>query len=148
MHSGTGFKFCKGGIDKERGDSDMRMDATVAGSDAPRRKMPRAVFVAAALAFGLLPGMRALAGEPDAPAAAGVQVSMIGPALRSSDLDRSIKFYEQGLGMRVLRTIKMGSTTEVILGFGGGIGQPVIMLYKDDAPGKSTAIEQIGRAHV
>src|SRR3546814_11674105 len=77
--------------------------------------------------------MRALAGEPDAPAAAGVQVSMIGPALRSSDLDRSIKFYEQGLGMRVLRTIKMGSTTEVILGFGGGIGQPVILLYKADA---------------
>src|SRR3546814_10690152 len=47
MHSGTGFKFCKCGIDKERGDSDMRIDATVAGSDAPRRKMPRAVFVAA-----------------------------------------------------------------------------------------------------
>src|SRR3546814_15062917 len=69
MHSGTGFKFCKCGIDKERGDSDMRIDATVAGSDAPRCKMPRAVFVAAALAFGLLPGLRALAGEPAAPAA-------------------------------------------------------------------------------
>src|SRR3546814_9122027 len=65
MHSGTGFKFCKCGIDKERGDSDMRIDATVAGSDAPRRKMPRAVFVAAALAFGLLPGMRALAGRSE-----------------------------------------------------------------------------------
>src|SRR3546814_1501508 len=36
----------------------------------------------------------------------------------------------------------MGSTTEVILGFGGGIGQPVILLCKDDAPGKSPAIEQ------
>src|SRR3546814_15196457 len=90
MHSGTGFKFCKCGIDKERGDSDMRIDATVAGSDAPRRKMPRAVFVAAALAFGLLPGMRALAGAPDAPAAAGAPVRTIGPAPRSSALQRSI----------------------------------------------------------
>src|SRR3546814_20729935 len=96
MHSGTGFKFCKCGIDKERGDSDMRIDATVAGSDAPRRKMPRAVFVAAALAFGLLPGMRALAGDPDAPAAAGVQVRMSGTPLRSSDIDRSIQFFAQG----------------------------------------------------
>src|SRR3546814_4387022 len=75
--------------------------------------------------------------EPDAPAAAGVQVSMIGPALRSSDLDRSIKFYEQGLGMRVLRTIKMGSTTEVILGFGGGIGQPEI--------GRASGRERVGQ---
>src|SRR3546814_15580102 len=91
--------------------------------------------------FGLLPGMRALAGEPDAPAAAGVQVSMIGPALRSSDLDRSIKFYEQGLGMRVLRTIKMGSTTEVILGFGGGIGPPVIQIGRES--GRERVVQSV-----
>lgn len=114
----------------------MRFDAMTAGGDARRRT----TFVLAALALGLLSGT-ALAAEVEAPAAASVHVGMIGPALRSSDLERSTRFYEQGLGMHVLRTIRMGSATEVILGFGGDIGQPVILLDKDDAPGKSPAIE-------
>jgi len=35
----------------------------------------------------------------------------------------------------------VGSSTEVILGFGGGPEQPLILLYKDEAPGKSPPIE-------
>jgi catechol 2,3-dioxygenase-like lactoylglutathione lyase family enzyme len=72
---------------------------------------------------------------------AGPRVSMIGPALRSTDLDRSIKFYTSGLGMTVVRKIPMGSSTEVILSFGGGPEQPLILLYKDATPGKSPPIE-------
>jgi len=73
--------------------------------------------------------------------AASLRVGLIGPALRSTDLERSIKFYTSGFGMTVVRQLAFGSSTEVILSFGGGREQPVILLYKDAAPGKSPAIE-------
>jgi len=72
---------------------------------------------------------------------AGPRVTMIGPALRSTDLERSIKFYTSGLGMTVVRGIPLGSSTEVILSFGGRPEQPLILLYKDATPGKSPPIE-------
>ena len=61
--------------------------------------------------------------------------------LRVGDLERSIKFYTAGLGMVVATTLNMSSTTEVIFAFGGGRTQPVILLYKDDTPGKSPPID-------
>ena len=72
---------------------------------------------------------------------AGPRVGLIGPALRSTDLERSIKFYTSGLGMVVARKLALGPVTEVILSFGGGREQPVILLYKDETPGKSPPIE-------
>lgn len=106
---------------------------------APHSPTIRTALAMAALAFGCSIGANAWAADTQAPAS--VHVSMIGRALRSSDLDRSIKFYEQGLGMQTLRKIKMGSATEVILGFGSDPGQPMILLLKNDAPGESPAIE-------
>lgn len=122
----------------------MSFDAmTVAGDvrDALRRRASHAAGVLAVLVLGLLFGPTAIAAAADAPAAANVHVSMIGAALRSSNLERSTRFYGQGLGMQLLRTIKMGTGTEVIMGFSGDLGQPVILLSKDDAPGQSPTID-------
>lgn len=68
------------------------------------------------------------------------RAGLIGPALRSTDLDRSIKFYTSGLGMVVATKLALGSVTEVILSFGGGREQSVILLYKDETPGKSPPV--------
>lgn len=80
--------------------------------------------------------------EPAADAPAASASMMLGPALRSTDLERSIKFYTEGLGMAVATKLVHGSTTEVMIGFAGNRQPPVILLYKDEAPGKSPAIEQ------
>ena len=66
---------------------------------------------------------------------------ILGTALRSTDLDRSIKFYTAGLGMVVATTLKNGPVTEVMFSFGGDRTQPVILLYKDASPGKSPSLE-------
>jgi catechol 2,3-dioxygenase-like lactoylglutathione lyase family enzyme len=97
-----------------------------------------------ALVLLVLPLTQALA-EPaaDPPTAANIGASMmIGPALRSTDLDRSIKFYTEGLGMVVATKLAHGPVTEVMLGFDGNRQPPIILLYKDETPGKSPAIEQ------
>jgi lactoylglutathione lyase len=81
------------------------------------------------------------AADAATPASAGTGAGIIGPALRSTDLDRSIKFYTTGLGMVVATKLNLGSTTEVIFSFGGGRLQPVILLYKDETPEKSPPID-------
>ena len=78
--------------------------------------------------------------EPVADTAAPT-VGLIGPALRVTDFDRAIKFYTTGLGMAAVTKLHHGTTTEVILAFGADVAQPVILLYKDEAPGKSPPIE-------
>lgn len=97
-----------------------------------------------ALLLTALPLTSALA-EPAANTSANTVASastMIGPALRSTDLDRSIKFYTDGLGMAVATKLAHGTVTEVMLSFAGSRQPPIILLYKDEAPGKSTPIEQ------
>lgn len=68
-------------------------------------------------------------------------VSLIGPALRSTDLERSVKFYTTGLGMSVATRLELGQTTEVILSFTGGREPPVILLYKDKAPNPAPPVD-------
>ena len=71
---------------------------------------------------------------------ADISLAMIGPGLRATDLDRSIKFYTNGLGMVEMTRLVHGSVTEVMLGFKGSRTPPIIMLFKDAAPGKSPPI--------
>jgi lactoylglutathione lyase len=101
----------------------------------------RIVFlrVAAIAMLTLSPASMPAASAADAPAAAGV--ALMGPALRSTDLDRSIRFYVDGLGMSVARKLEHGTSTEVILGAGGSAAQPMILLYQDHAPGQSPPID-------
>lgn len=53
---------------------------------------------------------------------------LISTGMRSSDIDRSLRFYTQGLGMVVTRTFNKGDRTEVLLGFPGKKDQPGISL--------------------
>jgi catechol 2,3-dioxygenase-like lactoylglutathione lyase family enzyme len=67
--------------------------------------------------------------------------ALMGATLRSTDLDRSIKYYTTGLGMVVTGRLVNGSVTEVFLGFEGKERQPGIILYRDATPGKSPPVD-------
>lgn len=57
--------------------------------------------------------------------------SLIAPALRATDLDRSVAFYTNMLGMTVGTTLQHGPQTEVILTLGG---RPGLILFRDAGP--------------
>ena len=67
--------------------------------------------------------------------------SVMAAALRSTDLERSIKYYEAGLGMVVTGKLVNGPVTEVFLAFGGREGQPGLLLFRDSTPGKSPPLD-------
>ena len=67
--------------------------------------------------------------------------SLMGAALRSTDLDRSIKYYETGLGMVVTGKLVNGTVTEVFLGFEGRENQPGLVIFRDSTPGKSPTVD-------
>ena len=76
------------------------------------------------------------------PAAA---VALLGPALNVANLDRALKFYVDGLGMKKLLQMGRPERRETMLGFGGNMGQPAIILM-DDATGKSKPVYALGTA--
>lgn len=67
--------------------------------------------------------------------------SLMAAALRSTDLERSIKYYQAGLGMVVTGKLVNGAVTEVFLAFEGRENQPGLLLFRDSTPGKSPALE-------
>jgi len=67
--------------------------------------------------------------------------SLIGAALRCTDLDRSIKYYTTGLGMVVARTIDAGEVTNVFLTFAGKVGQPGLLIFVNRAPGAPPTVD-------
>ncbi|MEJ5978204.1 VOC family protein [Novosphingobium sp. PS1R-30] len=84
--------------------------------------------VLAAIAASVLGASIPAAADTPNPAASG---SLIGPALHVSDVARALKFYVDGLGMKV--GLEMGPSTrhETILTFGGDPRQPGIILLSD-----------------
>lgn len=62
---------------------------------------------------------------------------ILGTGLRVSDLDRSLRFYTDVLGMTVAARLPHGTLTEVMLTFGGAPGGPSLILLHDTAPGKA-----------
>ena len=77
----------------------------------------------------------ALAGFP-AVASAQETPTLIGPSLRTSAIDVSLRFYIEGLGMVVMAKLPRGAGSEVILGFSKDHPQPGIILLGD---GKTTS---------
>ncbi len=78
------------------------------------------------------------ADEPAKPAAeAG---SLIGPVLLVSDIARSLKFYTDGLGMRMNMSMGRPERREYMIGFGGDPRQPGIILVHDDTSARNPAI--------
>lgn len=78
--------------------------------------------------------------EPAVPAApAG---ALIGPALHVGNVERSLKFYVDGLGMKV--GMKMGAPQrrETILTFGGDPTNPGIILLSDETAATAPTIAQ------
>jgi catechol 2,3-dioxygenase-like lactoylglutathione lyase family enzyme len=61
--------------------------------------------------------------------------------MRSSNLERSIRFYTEGLGMIVLTKLVSGPVTEVILGFQGKSGQPGLIVFQTRGGGESLPVE-------
>jgi catechol 2,3-dioxygenase-like lactoylglutathione lyase family enzyme len=68
--------------------------------------------------------------------------SLIGPALHVGNVERSLKFYVDGLGMKV--GMKMGAPQrrETILTFGGDPTNPGIILLSDETVATAPTIAQ------
>lgn len=86
-------------------------------------------IVIAAIAASLLHA--AVPAGAEVPAPGRPSGALIGPALHVSDVARALKFYVDGLGMKV--GLEMGPPTrhETILTFGGDPRQPGIILLSD-----------------
>jgi lactoylglutathione lyase len=98
--------------------------------------MMKQVLAAIALLAGVAP---AVAQGQDRPSAPG---RLIGTALNVADLDAAVKFYTQGLGMKVATTIDLGARTETILMFGDDPTQPSILLMHDKDPANAKPLIQ------
>jgi lactoylglutathione lyase len=61
--------------------------------------------------------------------------------MRSSNLDQSIRFYTQGLGMTLLTRRVAGPTTEVIFGFGNRIDRAGLMVFQTQGEGQSAPVD-------
>lgn len=89
-----------------------------------------------------------------ADAVAGRWPAVIYTGMRSSDLDRSLHFYTEVLGMSELRRVNKGEDTEVILGFSGDSARAGVLLMHtrgDDRPvehGDTEAKIVLGMANV
>src|SRR4030081_124140 len=89
-----------------------------------------------------------LAAEPSADnktspqaAPAGPWPSVMSTGMRSSNLERSIRFYTEGLGMIVLTKLVSGPVTEVILGFQGKRDRPGLIVFQTKGADESLPVE-------
>ena len=70
-----------------------------------------------------------------APIMAQETPSLIAASLRSSNMDASLRFYTEGLGMVVAHRMPLAKGQEVILGFSKERPQPGIVLVSDTTTG-------------
>jgi catechol 2,3-dioxygenase-like lactoylglutathione lyase family enzyme len=67
--------------------------------------------------------------------------SIMSTGMRSSNLDRSTRFYTQGLRMAILTTRVSGPVTEVIFGFPNSRDRPGLMVFQKKGDGESLPID-------
>lgn len=89
-------------------------------------------------ALALLAATPALAAEP-APPAAPATVGLIGMGLNATNLERSARFYLEGLGMKELSRIDAGSSTQLFLGYPDTPYPPMLEIIVPKDPAKATA---------
>ncbi len=99
-------------------------------------------------ALALAPAMAvaepaAPAAQPAAPSAAASLDGMVGPALYVSDPARSLKFYTEGLGMRLRMRFGPPDRPDMVVGFGANPADAGIMLITD----KQGPIKPIQHVH-
>jgi catechol 2,3-dioxygenase-like lactoylglutathione lyase family enzyme len=100
--------------------------------------MPRLLNLIGAAA--LAAAMPVAAETPTPPPAPGA--SLIGPALHVGSVERSLKFYVDGLGMAVGMQMGPPQRHETILTFGGDPRQPGIILLSDQTAKTAPVIAQ------
>lgn len=101
---------------------------------------------ALALAGLLLAGTPVLADSPAAPPPvppAAALEGMVGPALYVTNPDRSLKFYTEGLGMKVRMRFGPADRPDIVVGFGMDMTQTGIMLVTD----KTGPIQPVEHGH-
>lgn len=77
------------------------------------------------------------ANAADAPASPANAPSMLGSVgIGVKDLERSIEFYGDVLGMKVLRRFELGYLNEVVLGFPDGTGANVVLMNWPNEPSR------------
>lgn len=91
--------------------------------------MIRALSAAAMLALAV-PAQAQQAPSPP-PAAAPALEGIVGPALYVTDPARSLKFYAEGLGMKLRMRFGPADRPDMVLGFGPDPSQAGIMLVTD-----------------
>ena len=92
----------------------------------------RTVIAAALVASGRLAGSASAADTLAPPAVdAPTATALIGTALNVVHLDKELKFYVDGLGMKVLMRMGPPNHHETMLGFAGNPRQPGIILMSD-----------------
>lgn len=102
--------------------------------------MLRAVAFLGVLVCSPLPAAAQSAAPPPAPAApAAPQVGLIGMGLNVADMDRALKFYVEGLGMKMLGRNERGDTVEQFLGYPATPYPPMLELIARKRPGATPA---------
>jgi catechol 2,3-dioxygenase-like lactoylglutathione lyase family enzyme len=74
-------------------------------------------------------------------APAGPWPGVMSTGMRSSNLERSIRFYTEGLGMVVLTKLVSGPVTEVILGFQRNNDRPGLIVFQTKGADESLPVE-------
>lgn len=107
----------------------------------------------ATLALTLVSWLALFSGSPASvaettPAASATEPSLglMGVALHTQSMDELVRFYTEGLGMTLIRTIDFGSAVEKILSFGDQQRGPLIMLYQTKTPQDDTLFQGLTRA--
>jgi catechol 2,3-dioxygenase-like lactoylglutathione lyase family enzyme len=80
-------------------------------------------------------------GQHSASVAADRWPAIMSTAMRSSDLDRSLRFYTVGLGMVVQGKVVAGPSTEVILGFEGHSDRAGVIVSQTKGPTESLPVD-------
>lgn len=88
------------------------------------------IGLALALAGAILLPNAAYADGHESDSDTALQMSLYGPGLGTADLDRAIRFYEDGLGLKQAMRFTSGSVEEVIMSFGGDTALPMLLLVK------------------
>lgn len=82
-----------------------------------------------------------LAAAPPASATLEQRAEFVGTAINVVDLDRAVRFYTEGFGLKVAATLPLGTRSETILHFPGNAAQSALLLMHDTAPTAPKAIE-------
>jgi catechol 2,3-dioxygenase-like lactoylglutathione lyase family enzyme len=80
-------------------------------------------------------------GSQDGADLSGRWPGVMATGMRSSNLERSIRFYTEGLGMIVLTKLVSGPVTEVILGFQGKRDRPGLIVFQTKGADESLPVE-------